>query len=56
VGYAVQTADLVHGDDLLRQADVAMYEAKRQRSGAVAFGKRRSGAGQDARGAELALG
>jgi diguanylate cyclase (GGDEF)-like protein len=38
MGFAVQTADLVHGDDLVRQADLAMYEAKRQRSGPVAFG------------------
>lgn len=61
MGFAVQTADLVHGDDLVRQADLAMYEAKRRRSGAVAFNEmvdqpgRDARDARDARGAELAL-
>ncbi|WP_210529716.1 putative bifunctional diguanylate cyclase/phosphodiesterase [Rubellimicrobium arenae] len=38
VGYAVQEVDDLPGDDLVRHADLAMYEAKRQNSRvAVAF-------------------
>jgi diguanylate cyclase (GGDEF)-like protein len=38
MGYAVQESDDTTGDDLVRQADLAMYEAKRQKSvSAVAF-------------------
>ena len=38
MGYAVQNEDAMSGEDLVRQADLAMYEAKRQKTGgAVAF-------------------
>ena len=38
MGYAVQSEDCIVGDDLLRQADLAMYEAKRNKGGKpVAF-------------------
>jgi EAL domain-containing protein (putative c-di-GMP-specific phosphodiesterase class I) len=38
IGYAVQTDEDTTGDDLVRQADLAMYGAKRQREGGpVAF-------------------
>jgi diguanylate cyclase (GGDEF)-like protein len=38
MGYAVQSDDWMAGDDLLRQADLAMYEAKRKKGGMpVAF-------------------
>jgi diguanylate cyclase (GGDEF)-like protein len=38
MGYAVQDANDVSGETLVRQADMAMYEAKRQKvSGAVAY-------------------
>jgi diguanylate cyclase (GGDEF)-like protein len=38
MGYAVQTSNDTTGDDLLRQADLAMYEAKRHKGGPpVAF-------------------
>jgi EAL domain-containing protein (putative c-di-GMP-specific phosphodiesterase class I) len=38
MGYAVQSDHLTTGDDLVRQADLAMYEAKRQNArGPVAF-------------------
>jgi diguanylate cyclase (GGDEF)-like protein len=32
IGYAVQTSDDLEGEDLVKQADLAMYEAKRQKS------------------------
>jgi diguanylate cyclase (GGDEF)-like protein len=54
MGYAVQTEDLVHGDDLVRQADLAMYEAKRHRSGPVAFGAMVDKPGREARDAHRA--
>jgi diguanylate cyclase (GGDEF)-like protein len=54
MGYAVQTADLVHGDDLVRQADLAMYEAKRERSGPVAFDELIDQPGREARDAHRA--
>ncbi|HVG47910.1 MAG TPA: bifunctional diguanylate cyclase/phosphodiesterase, partial [Rubellimicrobium sp.] len=38
MGYAVQSDDSMTGDDLVRQADLAMYEAKRhERQGLVGF-------------------
>jgi diguanylate cyclase (GGDEF)-like protein len=38
MGYSVQKSDDTTGDDLVRQADLAMYEAKRNNSGsAIAF-------------------
>ncbi|TNC43769.1 diguanylate cyclase [Rubellimicrobium rubrum] len=54
MGFAVQTADLVHGDDLVRQADLAMYEAKRHRSGPVAFNEIVEHPACDTRNSELA--
>ena len=39
LGYAVQSSDDMEGEDVIRQADLAMYEAKRQKRGeAVGFG------------------
>ena len=39
MGYAIQADDEMRGDDLVRQADLAMYEAKRQKgpTGPVAY-------------------
>lgn len=56
MGYAVQGTDLTTGDDLLRQADLAMYEAKRLKGqGPVAFGALIEQAVHDARAIERAL-
>ncbi len=55
IGYAVQTTDWTRGEDLVRQADLAMYEAKRHKGGAVAFGEMIDQADRDARLIERAL-
>ncbi|WP_176559432.1 putative bifunctional diguanylate cyclase/phosphodiesterase [Rubellimicrobium roseum] len=56
LGYAVQSRAGVAGSDLVRQADLAMYEAKRRRGGRpVAFGAMIEAADRDARAIEKAL-
>ncbi len=56
MGYAVQTSADMSGDDLVRQADLAMYEAKRQRDGEpVAFGALIEEAATEARMIEMGL-
>ncbi len=56
MGHAVQTTDGMSGGDLVRQADLAMYEAKRRRSrDSVAFGALIEQASQDAHAIERAL-
>jgi diguanylate cyclase (GGDEF)-like protein len=56
VGHAVQGIDGMTGIDLLRQADLAMYEAKRRRDeGPVAFGALIEQAVHDARAIEAEL-
>ncbi len=55
MGYAVQPADVTTSEDLVRQADLAMYEAKRHKAGAVAFGAMLEQADRDARVVERAL-
>ena len=57
MGYAVQADDSILGDDLVRQADLAMYEAKRHKDqGPVAFDALIEQAVHDARAIETALG
>lgn len=50
MGYAVQASDDMRGDDLVRQADLAMYESKRHkgRTGPVAYGSVIEQASRDA--------
>jgi diguanylate cyclase (GGDEF)-like protein len=56
MGHAVQAADGMTGEELVRRADLAMYEAKRrQNPAAVAFGEVVDKAGHDARTVERAL-
>ncbi|HVG49113.1 MAG TPA: EAL domain-containing protein, partial [Rubellimicrobium sp.] len=56
VGHAVQATDDMAGDDLLRQADLAMYEAKRHGDrGPVGFDDLIEKAVHDARAVERAL-
>ena len=56
IGYAVQRTDSMTGDDLLRQADLAMYEAKRQgRDNAIGFTEVIERASIDASAIEQAL-
>jgi diguanylate cyclase (GGDEF)-like protein len=55
IGYAVQATNLESGDSLVRQADIAMYEAKRQKAGPVAFGEMLSQADRHAKAIERAL-
>jgi len=56
VGHAVQATDDMAGDDLLRQADLAMYEAKRRGDrGPVGFDDLIETTVQDARAVERAL-
>lgn len=56
MGYAVQSEDAMSGEDLVRQADLAMYEAKRQKSGeAVGFSAVIEDATRDASAVEQAL-
>lgn len=55
VGYAVQATELASGEDVVRQADLAMYEAKRHKAGPVAFGSMIDQADCEARTLERAL-
>jgi diguanylate cyclase (GGDEF)-like protein len=56
MGHAVQSSDAMSAGDLVRQADLAMYEAKRRRSrDPVAFGDMIEQASHDARAIERAL-
>ena len=56
IGYAVQASDDMEGEDLVRQADLAMYEAKRQGGRVpVAFEDMIQTGGNDARAVERAL-
>jgi diguanylate cyclase (GGDEF)-like protein len=56
MGHAVQSSDRMAGGDLVRQADLAMYEAKRRRSrDPVAFGEMIEQASHDAQAIERAL-
>jgi diguanylate cyclase (GGDEF)-like protein len=49
MGYVIQSDDDIDGDDLVRQADLAMYEAKRHRSGEpVAYSRILDNASRDA--------
>ena len=56
MGYAVQSTDCMTGDDLVRQADLAIYEAKRHKGGpAVKFSSMLEEAAQDASVTERGL-
>jgi predicted signal transduction protein with EAL and GGDEF domain len=56
MGHAVQSTDAMTGEELVRRADLAMYESKRrQNPAAVAFGEVVDKAGHDARTVERAL-
>lgn len=56
IGYAVQNGDDMEGEDLVRQADLAMYEAKRLGGRSpVGFGDMIEAGSSDARAVERAL-
>lgn len=55
MGHAAQGDDALTGEELVRQADLAMYEAKRRAGGPVAFGQIMDAAGRDARAVERHL-